>query len=157
MNLDKIIDGRCNPYGIPYLYVSNSQQCCIHEVRPIVEEYVSVSEVEVFDNLKILDLSTDAIYLMKPENEEKFSKLPTAVFCQYLHKLFKRPYQQRCDYLVTQYVAEKIKNYGYDGISYTSSLYKGERNQNYVIFSYEKCKPINSKLVKIIGNEVLYE
>ena len=35
-----------------------------------------------------------------------------AVFCQYLHKLFKRPYQQRWDYLVTQYVAEKIKNSG---------------------------------------------
>lgn len=157
LNFDKVIDGRCNPYGIPYLYASQSQQCCIHEVRPIIEEYVSVAEIDVLNNLKILDLSTETIFLMKSFNEEQINSIPIPVFCQHLYKLFKRPYQQRCDYLVTQYVAEKIKNRGYDGIRYTSSLYKGEQNQNYVIFSFEKCKAINSRLFKITGNMISYE
>lgn len=157
LNFDKVIDGRCNPYGIPYLYASQSQQCCIHEVRPIIEEYVSVAEIDVLNNLKILDLSTETIFLPESSDEEQINSIPIPVFCQHLYKLFKRPYQQRCDYLVTQYVAEKIKNYEYDGIRYTSSLYKDELNQNYVIFSFEKCKAINSRLFKITGNKILYE
>lgn len=157
LNFNAILDGRCNPSGIPYLYASNSQRCCIHEVRPSIDAYVNVAEIEISKTLKILDLSTATIACMHPEKNRIFPEIPNGVLCQYLYELFKRPYQHNSDYLITQYISEKIKNCGYDGIRYESSLYRGEMNQNYVIFSYQKCKAINSRLFKIIGNEVLYE
>lgn len=83
-----------------------------------INSYVSVASIEVCERLKILDLSTDTIWLAK-RDEKKESIIPgieNGFMCLYLHELFKRPYQYKFDYLVTQYIAEKIKNNGFDGI-----------------------------------------
>ncbi|MBR2500732.1 MAG: RES family NAD+ phosphorylase [Clostridia bacterium] len=153
LNNHTIMGGRCNPAGIICLYASNSIQCCIHEIRPNIGEYVSVASIEVCNRLNMLDLSTDTIIpgTTNPCEIEHIAR------CQFLFNLFKRPYQYRDDYLITQYISEKIKNHGFDGIKYTSSLYCGGENTNYVIFSYKKCHAIDSKLYKIVANQIVYE
>ena len=159
VNLNKsvIVDGRCNPAGIIYLYASESVPCCIHEIRPSVGAYVSVASVKVCERLKILNLSTATIGIMKNTDDNILPDIDNGFLCQYLYELFKRPYQYKNDYLITQYVSEKLKIYGFDGIKYTSSLYSGEMNTNYAIFSYMKCRAIDSRLYKIVENQIMYE
>lgn len=156
---NNVVDGRCNPFGISYLYASSSRDCCIHEIRPSIGSYVNVASIQVCRGMKIFALSINAIggFNASQYKKEIIPGINNGVTCLYLIDLFKRPYQYRRDYLITQYISEKLKNNGFDGISYLSSLYKGEKNTNYVIFSYEKCRPIDSKLYKITGNQITYE
>lgn len=146
---DFVSAGRCNPQWIPYLYMSDSIECCIHEIRPAINSYISVATILVNQPIKILDLSTDTIALMKHDNsKEILPSIPNGVLAQYLSGLFSTPYQIDADYLITQYISEKIKEH-YDGIAYKSSIYDGESNTNYVIFDYDKCEAISSKLYKV--------
>ena len=55
-NASTILDGRCNPRWISYLYISQSKACSIHEIKPNIGSYISVAQILVNENLKILDL-----------------------------------------------------------------------------------------------------
>ena len=51
------------------------------------------------------------------------------------------------DYIPSQIIAEYLKNLGYDGIRYNSSLHFG--GVNLTIFNYEKCEAISSQDFRI--------
>lgn len=156
-NFDLVSDGRCNPRWIPYLYVSESVKCCIQEVRPTIGSYVSVASIKVNRALKVLDLSTGTMALMKNDYDDIVEGIPNGCLCQHLNSMFSTPYKFESDYLVTQYLSEKIKNSGYDGVMYESSVYNGKDNINLVIFNYSKCEAIDSKLYKIKGFNIEFE
>lgn len=156
-NREFVLDGRCNPQWISYLYMSDSIKCCIHEIRPVIDSYISVATICVNQSIKVLDLSNETIALMKKDNSKDIlSGVPNAALAQYLSGLFSTPYQINGDYLITQYIAEKVKGHC-DGIAYRSSIYEGEKNTNYVIFNYDKCEATGSKLYKIRSIQIEYE
>lgn len=156
-NYDSVNEGRCNPRWISCLYVSESVKCCIQEVRPAIGAYVSVASIKVNRVLKVLDLSTATIALMKDNYDDIVEGIPNGYLCQYLNFLFSTPYKFESDYLVTQYLSEKIKNRGYDGVMYKSSVYSGKDNINLAVFNYAKCEAIDSKLYKIKGFDIEFE
>jgi len=41
---EKVSDGRGNPKGISYLYTANSIETAIYEVRPYLEDKITVAE-----------------------------------------------------------------------------------------------------------------
>ena len=47
-------------------------------------------------------------------------------------------------YIYTQVISAYVRNFGYDGITYTSCQVYG--GINYAIFNYDKCEPISSEL-----------
>jgi copper chaperone CopZ len=51
-------EGRMNPHGIKCLYTAKDIDTCITELNPGYEELISIAEIEVKENLKIVDLST---------------------------------------------------------------------------------------------------
>ena len=62
--------------------------------------------------------------------------------------MFSRPYNgEPTKYLPTQYLAEEIKNMGFDGLRFNSSLHSG--GINVVLFDPEACKAVSSDLVEI--------
>lgn len=147
-------EGRCNPQYIPYLYVSESQSCCIAEICPRIGDFVNVAEIRVTAPIKILRLATGAV--VSKGEPTIIPNIPDSVIILYLAGLFSKRHEKDGDYLMTQYLSEKIKNASYGGISFYSSVYKGIDNVNYTIFDYEKCEAINSKLCKVTDISIEY-
>ena len=144
-NVDLIKDGRANPAKIRYLYAADNPNTALAEVRPLIESYISIAEIEVLTELKIADLSYD-IYSKASKDDEMLIYLIMEDFSKPNNNDF-------FDYIPTQYISEHIKSLGYDGLKYNSSLYK--RGRNYVIFNHHKCKAISSKLYQL--DDICYD
>ncbi len=52
-------EGRANPKGIPYLYLSNDRDTALAEVRPWLGSLVSLAQFKTLRELAIVDCSTD--------------------------------------------------------------------------------------------------
>lgn len=144
-------DMRANYRYIPYLYCSDTPYICVCEVRPRLKSRISLATIRVNEPLNIFDLT-----LANPNpnisNEKKF-------LCRDLSMLFSKPVTNDDDtsnYIPTQYIAEYIKNRGYDGIRYNSAYSNGKdlTSSNIVIFSYQKCEAIRSNVVRVDNYEL---
>lgn len=147
-------EGRCNPQYIPYLYVAESRSCCISEIAPRIGDFVSVAEIRTNKPLKILSLATSSA--VSNGEPSIIPGIPDSTVILFLAGLFSKRHERDGDYLMTQYLSEKIKNLGYDGISFFSSVYTGVENANYTIFNYDSCEAINSKMCKISNISIDY-
>lgn len=147
---EKARDMRANYRYIPYLYCSNDRYMSMIEVRPRLNSSVSISQIRVCEELVILDFTvSNPIKRMSDVKRNLFDDLS---------ELFSKPVTESddiLDYIPTQYIAEYVKNLGYDGIAFQSSLLGGfapSGKMNIVIFSYEKCKPIGSNVYQVTEN-----
>lgn len=146
----KTRDMRANYRYIPYLYCSNSKYIASLEVRPKLYSKVNISTIEVKEKMTILDLTMRKF--PKRMIESKINLFND------LSKLYSKPAlddDDIIDYIPTQYIAEYVKNLGYDGLAYISSLDTQAlrnnfiENMNYVIFNYNKCETIKSNIYQI--------
>lgn len=136
--------GRANPIHIGYLYLSEDENTPIYEVRPTIGQTVSVARFSVRKDLKIYDFTKD----IPIKTEEDIKGL--SLLFSYLGNKFSKPYNgQQEEYLPTQYLAETIKNMGFDGIRFKSSL--NANGINIVLFDEKYCQPFSSDLVEIKG------
>ncbi len=133
-------DGRCNPRGISYFYVAGNEITAIHEVRPEINEIVSIGVFKNKDSLRICDFKT--INLVEKEyyhgfnlNEDERSLL------EIILKEISKPLNSKetLEYIPIQYIAEYIKQYDkeepFDGFKFDSSFGTGK---NYVFFDDTK-------------------
>lgn len=140
---EKASDGRCNPRGISYFYTACNVETSIHEVKPNINEIVTVGTFRTEENLQISDFKS--IELIETEfgcgkfiltNDEK--TLLTIILDE-----LKKPINnsQDIDYIPIQYIVEYIKQKtSYDGFSFCSSYGLGK---NYIFFD-----DINFKLIE---------
>ena len=131
--------GRANPSKIIYLYAADEPITAATEIRGIIGDYVSIAEIKIIEELRIIDLSYNLLENVGEEDQ----------FLAYLIiKAFNAPNQgDEFKYIPTQYICEFIKSLDFDGIKYCSSLYP--RGRNYAIFKVNKCNPINSSLYRV--------
>lgn len=147
---DMAVSGRANPYGIPYLYLASDHGTAIAEIRPWVGAEITIGEVEVKEDLKLLDLS-DRPYLRDgpfsvddlATTIEEYSLL--RALAEQLSKPT-NPALSNIEYVPSQYLTEVIASNGFDGIRYASSLGQGV---NYVLFESKKVAIVDSKLFRI--------
>ena len=132
-----IKDGRANPRYIKYLYMAESPTTAIYEVRPLITDRINVSEIIVKNDLLIANLTFD-YYSVIPEKRDEIQWL-----LYYIHRAFSIPTIDPDEYLPSQIIAENIKQWGYDGIRYNSSLHRG--GVNITVYNYEKCDAISSR------------
>ncbi len=143
----KVLNGRANPLGIPYLYVASTIDTAIAEVRGHKGEFVTVLE---FNNKKDLELFD----LRDPKNTISPFESPDLIEFIYEHmpylvllgdELSKPiiPRKANLEYLSSQYFCEVIKQIGFHGIIYKSSISDGN---NYVIFSDNRLRIAGSML-----------
>lgn len=120
-------DLRANYRFIPYLYCADDPYVSILETRPSFSDHVSVAELRVKKDLTVLDFSRQYGIVKvqgEPYRSVKMTNKKADLF-EELSALFSKPVSQRDDvvtYIPTQYIAEYVKNLGYDGIAYKSSL-----------------------------------
>ena len=138
--------GRANPEKISYLYTSEDINTSIKEVRPMVRNFVSVAEIKTLCDLTLFDITKFTF--------ENIENIKTEFIS--LNKCFSNiNYGNDIDYIPTQYIAELLKNLGFDGIKFESSLNKG--GINITLFNHQDtCKFIKSKLYFISDIDVKY-
>jgi copper chaperone CopZ len=155
---ENVLQGRVNPPGISCLYAANSIITAISEVQPSIGQTVSVGKIKTRKDMNIFDFSFSKTYkdsdfldqsVVEIKKKYGISIGKIAIFLNTLSELFSRPAMGNVDnYYATQYLGEYIKNLGFDGIRYKSSLKKG--GTNIVLFDTSKGEdnnPINYKIL----------
>ena len=142
---DTVSEGRANPKGIPYLYLSTDMNTALAKVRPWIGSYISLAQFKLLRDVTIINCSSDdkgtTIYLKEPGPKER----RIAVWRE-IDKAFSITVTQNestADYVPTQIIAEFFKNNGFDGVAYRSSLDKGH---NIVLFDLNVADLINCTL-----------
>lgn len=151
----KTKDMRANYRYIPYLYCTDNSYLSVLEVRPRLGARVSVAIITIKSEITLLDFTM-------ADKKSKMSEAKANLFAD-LSELFSKPVvadDDTLDYIPTQYIAEYVKNLGYDGIAYKSSLDVITDNNNLntknniVIFNHHKCEPVSSN-VYVISNSFI--
>jgi hypothetical protein len=157
--------GRANPSGISYLYTALDKNTAISEVQPTIEQFISIAQISTLKRLNVFNFNYPATFknskfLSKHIGEiEEELNLPSfwqlRILFNTLSELFAKPILGNTDYyFTTQYISEFLKNKGFDGIKYKSSLKKG--GANLVLFDTAKDEnnnPINYQIL----NSSLYK
>lgn len=145
--------GRANRQGVSYLYLASNSETAIGEVRPHPGHYVSIGKFENNENLKVLDLRFINLieYFKNPKEFEIFK------FLRDISEELSIPIlpDEKENYLVTQFISDIIRQIGFDGIMFKSSISDGH---NLVAFNSEKFNFINKsqKLIKITKAQFLH-
>lgn len=133
--------GRANPAGIPYLYLGSDVETAISEIRPHTGQQVSVADFTTTNDLKLIDLRNPrkTFSPFPIDDGDGLGQLRSDVtFLERLGEELTRPvlpHAAAIDYIPSQYLCEFIKNCGYDGVIYKSSVGSG---MNLALFKTEK-------------------
>jgi hypothetical protein len=144
-------EGRANPIGISYLYVASDEKTAISEVRPNKGDIVTVAKIKLPNGLKFLD-TTDLKNKISPfefsDNVLQSLYKSINLLEKFGEELSKPvlPREAHLEYLLTQYLTELVKHFGFDGLIYKSSVGKG---YNIVIFDHEELEFLDLKEYKI--------
>lgn len=140
---DKTSHGRANPAGIPYLYLASTIQTAISEIRPHTGEIANIAEFTLRDDLKIIDLrhprKTVSPFVLDEVSEVALLRADIG-FLEHLGEELTRPilpHTAAIDYTPSQYLCEFVKNCGYHGVMYRSSVGEGV---NIALFNQEDAK-----------------
>jgi hypothetical protein len=149
-------EGRANPKGIPYLYLSNKRETALSEVRPWLGSMISVAQFKVLTKLKVVNFFSKEkrhlIYFKEPSLKER----EQAVWID-IDKAFSKPVtlsDRNADYVPTQILAEIFKAEGFDGIAYRSAY---SDDYNIVLFDIESADIINCFLYEVTGINFNFE
>ena len=140
--INKKSDSRCGRL----FYCASDLQVVISELKQKLDTYVSVGCFKAKRKIKVINLS-DLDYYNYTQNDkliERYIKLKA------IHDLFMMPVndQNKNRYKETQNITEIVKNMGYNGVIYNSSVSRGK---NYAFFTDKNFNFIEktAKLVKI--------
>ena len=145
-------DGRVNPAGISVLYLSNSEETTLREVRAGLYDLVTVGRFALQQDINIINLTKiDRIspFLRIPYG---FNLTEYAINRPHLriiaHEIAK-PLRNAniLEYLPTQYICDFIRSKGYDGIEYKSTMHEG--GVNLAIFEPNLFKCTRTKVYDI--------
>lgn len=150
---DRAREGRANPKGIPYLYLSNDKDTALAEVRPWLESLVSLAQFRTLRELTIVDCSTDQRPKRRMSTAEPFvivrpEEWDIAVWYDIGHG-FSTPVTVDDDvasYAATQIIAEFFRSEGFDGVAYESALGTGH---NLALFDLDAVELLNCGLYKL--------
>ena len=129
---DFVGDGRVNARGIPVLYLANSKDAAMAEVRPWVGSYISLALFKTMRDQTVIDCSKDKrIFpnwlLTRTAPELSAERKEEIAWGEINHALSRpvTPDDPSTEYVPTQILAETFRAHGYDGIAYRSLLGTG--------------------------------
>lgn len=151
----KSSEGRANPKGIPYLYLASDIETAISEVKPYVNDSVTVGKFKAIKPLSLIDLRDPKLDSPFKYGDKLRYFLMHLDFLRILGNELSKPINPSSsilEYLPLQYLCEFIKNAGYDGVVYNSSLSKG---YNLAIFNDFKLECVETELYII--NQISFQ
>ena len=140
---DKTSEGRANPKNISYLYIAEDLKTAMMEVRPNLTQEVSVATIKILKTLRLFDFC----YV---DSEEELGK---SLDLGIISNAFSAPnFGNENNYYATQYLCEFIKELGFDGIRFYSSL--NPPGKNIVLFNTKRNPITKSKDYEIVESKV---
>ena len=137
------VSGRCNPVGIPYLQLSNTKETAVNETKPSIGETLTIATFKV-DISNIFSFIYDETFYIDNNIDDDVRYLMTLI-SEDLEKVITK--DDKLFYIPLQFISEFIKNLGYDGFVYSSTVGKGE---NLVMFNWkEKTEIIHKEEIVI--------
>lgn len=153
--------GRINPDGISYLYLSDSPETAIAEVRPWKGARVAVGKFTVSHNLEVVTLGSSSPLTPMPKSETEVQEnLRKSIFGGILGSMyFATPAhgEDRLAYLPSQYIAEMFKNKGIAGLQYKSVLREGGTNLATFDILSAVCSSVGTYTVKGVSYDTAAE
>jgi RES domain len=139
---DKALEGRANPKGIPYLYLSDKAETAMSEVRPWLGSIISIAQFGIERDLNVVACISDKQemalnYIFNPPDKSEYEE----IVWREIDSAFSKPVTRLDDspeYAPTQIIAESIKHAGHDGIIYRSNF--GTNGYNIVLFDIAAAK-----------------
>jgi len=142
--------GRANPAGIPYLYLASTANTAASELRPHVQDRLTLGTFRLSRDLKVIDLRAGNVRVGSPFRwgDRLHSVVRVAKFLGVLSQELSAPVSRKneLEYLPTQYLCELIKNQGFDGVVYESGVCDG---YNLAIFDPAGARCIKTELVSV--------
>lgn len=130
---EKAKGGRVNPTGISILYLSDSPETTLYEIRAGLYDYVTVGRFELQKNIEVINLAD--IDKISPfiGIDYGFDFVQYAINIEHLKMIGQEIAKPLCndntlDYLPTQYISDYIRSKDYDGIEYISTMRKNGVN-----------------------------
>lgn len=124
---EKAKAGRVNPNGIGILYLADSEETTLYEIRAGVYDYVTVGKFQLQKDIEVINLAD--IDKISPfiGIDYGFDFMQYAINIEHLKKIgeeIAKPLRNEnaLDYLPTQYISDYIKSKYYDGIEYISTM-----------------------------------
>jgi hypothetical protein len=125
--------GRVNPTGISILYLSDSRDTTLYEIRAGVYDYVTVGRFRLQKDIEVINLAD--IDRISPfigiDYGFDFTQYATNIeHLKMIGQEIAKPLRNdnALDYLPTQYISDYIRSKGYDGIEYISTMCKNGVN-----------------------------
>jgi len=131
------VEGRANPKGISYLYLSSDENTSLAELRPNVGQSISTAQFSILRNLKLVDCYSNSKHYTLIECLFNPPTLQEDIDCavwSMINSSFTKPtvnVDHRSDYVPTQILTELFKSEGYDGVCFKSGVGAGF---NYILF-----------------------
>jgi hypothetical protein len=121
--------GRLNRPGVAFLYLASDEATALNEVRPHPGQIVSIGAFKSHKPLRVADFNAIPIRAFCDSDEalDEFWMLKT------IDRLFSLPVppDQRDEYVLTQLLSDAIRQLGFDGVAFNSSVGSGV---NYAFF-----------------------
>jgi hypothetical protein len=150
------LPGRANPKNISYFYLASNNDTALHEIRPFDQDVVAVAKFTANKDFRVIDLRNISPFLfikdddcIKLSQHIPFLKMLSDELSKPIH-----PNDKEIEYLPTQYLSGFIKNRGWDGVLYRSSIMKQGYNlvmfddNDFVFNSMKKYKITNFEFAK---------
>lgn len=135
--------GRVNPTGIQVLYLADSCDTTLYEIRAGIYDYVTVGKFVLNEDIDIINLAD--IDKVSPfiGIQYGFDFTQYAINIDHLKMIgneIAKPLRNdnHLDYLPTQYISDYIRSKGFDGIEYISTMSK--KGVNLAVFDKAKLK-----------------
>lgn len=145
-------EGRANRAGVSFLYCATDEYTAISEVRPHPSDIVSIAKFNAKSNLKLFDLSYPHL-INYYHCETSLKELRTYATIANIFNIATPP-SQKGRYLSTQLIANAIRQLGYDGIIFSSTVGNGK---NIVVFTPEKASVVEGSEHVVNINKVSYD
>lgn len=149
--LELVSYGRANPMGIPYLYVATTVDTAIAEIRPYKHATVCVATFELTEPLKFADfcnpLKTISPFQLDDQGL-RILRMNMPFLLRMGEELSKpvTPHKSHLEYLPSQYLCEYLKQQGFHGVMYKSSVGTG---LNYAVFDDSTVSGIEVKTYRV--------
>jgi RES domain len=126
--------GRLNRSGVSFLYVASDAVTAACEVRPHPGHYFSIGEFECDRDLKIAAFDLDIVDFAQSEADLRLFHFLISAESAFATPI--TPEEAR-RYSITQLIADCIRQCGFDGVAFKSSVSKG---QNLCVFAPQSLK-----------------
>ena len=130
---DKAKGGRVNPTGISILYLSDSKETTLYEIRAGVYDFVTVGRFKLQKDIEVINLASIDHISPFIGVDYGFDYTQYALNIDHLKMIAQeiaKPLRNdnSLDYLPTQYISDFIRSKGYDGIEYISTMCRNGSN-----------------------------